>query len=845
MALLRDRRVEELAGAVLDGFSIDWTAASAGADPHDRALIERLQLVAAIAEVHRPGDAGTAPPQTWGHLQVREPIGRGAFGQVYRAWDPRLDRDVALKLLPANAVAAASAVIEEGRLLARVRHPNVVIIHGADRCEGCTGLWMELIEGPSLADLVRQGGPLPVCDVVQIGIELARAVAAVHQAGLLHRDIKAQNVVRAADGRVVLMDFGTGLDRRYEEQAALAGTPLYLAPELLAGGEATVESDIYCLGVLLYFLLTGSYPTRAASLDELRRAHAEGEQPRPMTRPGVPPRLAQAIDCAMAREPHERYRSAEDLADALAPSASAPRMLPWVAGALVLIVSSWGMGVLRDPRPKEPVPGDHQVAIPWTSGPLQKAAPLRSVAVLPFKPLVPAEANQALQLGVTEALINRLSRVESLRVEPLARVRRFDAVDEDPLAAGGRLRSDMVVEGHFQQTAGKVLVRWRLLRTDDGTALAADEWEGDAGSLVHLPGRLASSLVLALGITPSARERERIARTDTSNPEAFRHYLFGRAHLEARSVARAAEAEREFRAALALDPAYARAHAGLALTLTHQAWLGAVRGIDVMEPARQAALEALAHDDSIALAHTALAIVHELFDHDPVSAQAAHMRAMERDDEDLWVLRTYGMFLLRHDGFDEALELSTRTLALDPTSPLSNRHRAQMLYAARRYDECIAISRDTLVLDPHDVSLVLNWLPRCLEALGRRQEAIEARVQSMAAHGAPARGARMMRLFSTRGWDGYWEEERRREDPSDLATALVSVRLGDHDTAIARLERLYEIRHPWLLFTNHAEWDPLRSDPRFQAIRARARLTDEMNLQLARQRTIGTTRAAR
>ena len=133
------------------------------------------------------------------------------------------------------------------------------------------------------------------------------------------------------------------------------------------------------------------------------------------------------------------------------------------------------------------------------------------------------------------------------------------------------------------------------------------------------------------------------------------------------------------------------------------------------------------------------------------------------------------MFLLRHDAFDEALELSTRTLALDPTSPLSNRHRAQMLYAARRYDECIAVSRDRLLLGPHDVSLVLNWLPRCLEALGRRREAIEARVQSMAAHGAPARAARMMRLCSTRGWDEYWQEERRHEDASDLKTALVSV----------------------------------------------------------------------
>jgi serine/threonine protein kinase len=261
--------LDELAGAILDGTCVDWRTVQSIANETERPLVEELHVLATLADLHRQQRAESArPPQTWGHIRILEPLGTGAFGHVYRAWDTRLDREVALKLLPARSDAEdarTSSIIEEGRLLARVRHLNVVTIYGAERIGDTVGLWMELIDGVTVEQRLAHDGPFQPSEVVEIGTQICHAVSAVHGAGLLHRDIKAQNVMIATDGRAVLMDFGTGweMSEASGSTGALAGTPLYLAPELLRGGESTIQSDVYSIGVLLYRMLTGTYPVRA------------------------------------------------------------------------------------------------------------------------------------------------------------------------------------------------------------------------------------------------------------------------------------------------------------------------------------------------------------------------------------------------------------------------------------------------------------------------------------------------------------------------------------------------------------------------------------------------------
>jgi serine/threonine-protein kinase len=241
------------------------------------------------------GDAASSGHPTWGPLILVERIAGGAYGDVYRARDPHLDREVALKLLrsdPAGPVAPAQGTVGEARLLARVRHRHVVTVYGADRFDGRVGLWMEFIHGRTLGRELHERGPLSAQEATVIGLDVCGGLAAIHQAGLVHRDIKAENVMREVGGRIVLMDLGAGreqADRAEAWSAGLAGTPVYAAPEVLAGQPATPSSDIYGLGVLLYQLVTGSYPVVAPTIEALRDAHRSGQR-RPLrdARPDLP-----------------------------------------------------------------------------------------------------------------------------------------------------------------------------------------------------------------------------------------------------------------------------------------------------------------------------------------------------------------------------------------------------------------------------------------------------------------------------------------------------------------------------------------------------------------------------
>ena len=356
-----DELLEDVADAILDGTPIDWAAAEARAEGNP--LLIRLKVLSELANLHRaPSDDSPIPNEKtlaespdaldeprgplgrWGHLKLLERIGSGAFGQVYRAHDTRLDRDVALKLLPAHGAAgkpSASAIIDEGRLLARVRHPNVVTIHGAEQIDDQVGLLMELVKGRTLEQMLEQGKRFSIAETVEIGIQLSRAIAAVHEAGLLHRDIKSHNVMLADDGRVVLMDFGTGWEVTDSTHANLAGTPLYLAPELLDGKEASIRSDIYALGVLLYHLLTGVYPVVGAQkIRDLQSALERGERVGlRKLRSDVPRKVASIIERAIDPRPERRYESGAAMATHLRASQGRLTRSSWVAlFSLALVV---------------------------------------------------------------------------------------------------------------------------------------------------------------------------------------------------------------------------------------------------------------------------------------------------------------------------------------------------------------------------------------------------------------------------------------------------------------------------------------------------------------------------
>ena len=342
-----DELILEAIGRITDGQPVDWDALESAASSESlRARIAELKIIGGVADLARStpaadtmgppdGERAGRPTITWGHLKILEKIGEGVFGEVFRAWDSRLDREVALKLLKHRAAdpdALPSSIIEEGRLLARVRHPNVATVYGADRIGDRVGIWMEFVHGRPLHRIVEEHGPLDAEAVAVVGRDLSRALGAVHAVGMLHRDIKANNVLRQPDGRVVLADFGTGGDLDAVSPSELAGTPLYLAPELLRGEPASVQADIYSVGVLLFFLATGTFPVRGRTLAEVKEAHARGDRVSLQhLQPGLPVGLVSAIERASAPDPADRFESAATLEEAM--SVAIPAVQPPATGA--------------------------------------------------------------------------------------------------------------------------------------------------------------------------------------------------------------------------------------------------------------------------------------------------------------------------------------------------------------------------------------------------------------------------------------------------------------------------------------------------------------------------------
>jgi hypothetical protein len=388
------RRLEDLAARIDEGAPIDWSReASEAGDAEGRELVEGLRTLAEVADLLKHPERIPAAPNEpegtpWANLRVLEVVGRGAFGTVHRAVDPQLKRVVALKLLDPGVDLAhlKDRILEEGRLLARVRHPNIVDVYGAGESDGRVGLWMEFIDGWTLGAEVQAHGPMSAEEAANIGRKLCGTLVAIHAEDYVHADLKAHNVMRQRGGRIVLMDFGAGQPLVDADARRLAGTPLYLSPERLAGAPPSAQCDVYALGVLLYFLVTGAHPVDGETREDVERAHGEGRYVRLRDRrPELPDAFVAAVECAIAPDPAQRYPTAGAFdaalarvmvpdvlsspgaaattpSDAPAKDAGASRdrgpgswgkwIVPAVAAAVVLGIA-WG---LRGPEPRQDVP---------------------------------------------------------------------------------------------------------------------------------------------------------------------------------------------------------------------------------------------------------------------------------------------------------------------------------------------------------------------------------------------------------------------------------------------------------------------------------------------------------
>jgi serine/threonine-protein kinase len=636
--------------AMVARLPVDWTQVESSKDDSLRATVRELKIIDEITQLHRVLHSTQSPssptssdalPKTlssvasesltetpsgvgnWGSFTLLEQVGRGSFGEVYRALDSRLDREVALKLLhqrDGTTDAIGSAVVEEGRLLARVRHPNVVTVHGADRIDGRVGVWMEFVHGRTLEQALRQQGPFPPADVAAMGVEICLALAAVHEAGLLHRDVKAQNVVQQEDGRLVLMDLGAGRELVDDGTATdLAGTPLYLAPEVFEGRPATVQSDLYGVGVLLYHLLTGAYPVAAPTVREIRAAHCTGERVSlvDVAEDGGGP-LAPVMNRALAVNPEARYRNAKEMAAALlAVGRVAPLTLRWLRPqsiaillAILVVLVAGVIGVVKKRNRYTPltrvsqshssgasaVDDNPQSQFPVTqpstnaSQPAERSQPRQPalqfaagdwILIAAFENLT----REALFDGTLEfALERELSNSAFVNVAPRERVEDVLALMQQPIdttvdarlgreiaARDGGIRA--MVTGRVEKTGGSYVITAQIVSLKDGVVAASlSEQASTRAELLPAVRRQAFRVREVLGDMPATIRQSQIALEKVTTPSihALQLYFQAASLMRGDRLWRHEPAEQLLKQAISEDPEFASAHMLLAWAIHNQ-----------------------------------------------------------------------------------------------------------------------------------------------------------------------------------------------------------------------------------------------------------------------------------
>ncbi|HEX4965786.1 MAG TPA: protein kinase [Thermoanaerobaculia bacterium] len=685
----------DLAKAVADGTAVDWQAAEDAASSHEeREIVSALRVIGQIGEAHRswraegaPGGGANTPADTpldrWGHLEILALVGEGSYGEVYRARDVQLDREVALKLLRPVASSSTSddSALAEGRLLARVRHPNVATVYGADRRAGRVGLWMEFIAGHTLSELLRDQGPFGPREAALAGIELCRAVAAVHGQGIVHRDIKAQNVMREKGGRIVLTDFGIGKDLQEigPTERSISGTPLYLAPELLVGGHATRSSDIYALGVLLYHLVTRSFPVRGASLAELRDAHERGEvRLLRDARPDLPEAFVRVVERALAKAPERRYPSAgaleKALAGVLAESAErTPRLRP-SKGVRVLAV----------------------VAVCLTAGLIVWAAHRVKIPRHPERVLIGEIENRTGRDGfdvVHHLLRLALEQSPHVQIQTLEEVR--ETLDRMRKPPGARLDRAMEREICQRQNVGTLITGevapveggFRLVVTatdpEDGTvrAFAQGRVADERQLLTGVVDDIAATLRSKLGEPSSspAENRRPLEQVTTKSLEALQLYTKA---LDLHAEGKLGPAIEKLQAAVDRDPSFALAYSRLAI------YQGG--------------------DGRLAEAQAAADKAYALLDH--VSRRESY--------------RIAGTYHANAMQYEKALDDYAKAADFDPRDADSLRQAALIYVNMGRPDEGLVKAREAHRRNPEDV--VDNGLPALILAIqGRADSALE------------------------------------------------------------------------------------------------------------------------
>lgn len=785
--------------------------------------------------------------QTLSHYRILEKIGVGGMGEVYLARDERLERDVAVKLLPHSELVDPSArkrLRKEAAALSKLNHPNIETLLDFESMEGREFLVVEYIAGVTLSELLSKG-PLPEKEIARLGAQLASGLAAAHAQKIVHRDLKPSNLRITPDGRVKILDFGiatvlkpqpeiTGMDPSTDSSTgnqAAVGTLPYMAPEQLQSEAADARTDIYGAGGVLYEMATGQRPFREETASRLIDAilHQPVVPPRAING-RISPELERIIVKCLEKWPENRYQSAQelevDLRQLVVPRTTSP--LPplhqaharWKAGdwaGVLALALAAGLLLLNFSSLRD-----------WLTGTGGRAR-ITSVAVLPLENLSGNPDQDYFADGMTDQLITDLGKIKALKVISRTSVMQYKGAKKSLPEVARDLNVDAIVEGTVLRAGDRVRINAQLIYAPTDRQLWTNSYERDQIDVLKLQGDVAGAIANEVRIAVTPQERERLASAPPVVPAAYEAYLKGRYHWYKGTEHDWLTARQYFEQAAQLDPNYAPAYAGLADYYWQTDELPP--GIK-MAKAKQYALKALEIDPNLAEAHASLGAVRYFGDWNWPEAEREYKRALELDSGSLEAHLRYSDYLSEMGRAEEALAEVRRTQKLDPLSVTTQVMVGWVLYFARRYDEAAEQCRNAVDLEPNFVGahncLGLSYLAKRMygEAIQECQKAVSLSgndsirtvdlAQAYALSGNKA-GARAVL--------NAWQAHEKQSYIPPYFFAQVYVALGEKDQGLAWLEKGYAERDIQLVvLTVDPAFDSVRSDPRFQDLMRRLKL---------------------
>ncbi len=729
-------------------------------------------------------------------------IGRGGMARVYLALDRKHDRPVALKVLDPDLRGRGyhpERFLQEIRTIARLMHPQILPLHDSDERDGFLYYVMPYVEGGTLRDHLVASSRLGIDDAVEIARAVAGALDYAHRHDVLHRDVKPENIF-LQERQPLVADFGIAraISSCCDELSALGlavGTPAYMSPEQ-ANADERIDgrSDVYSLACVLYEMLTGRPPFEGGSAYETLGLHTLAPVPRLVpVRPDVSAFLEEAVMRALSKDPGERFASAAEFAMAL-----------------------------RDERLR--LPSSPPASRVTESGPV--------VAVLPFQNLGPDRETEYLSEGITDELINVLAKVEDLQVVGRTSVFALDRGNRDARDVGASLGATAILEGTVRVVGDRLRVTARLTSVSDGRLLWSERYDREMRDVFTIEDEVATTIVGMLRPTLVGDQDRTVAQRYTENVDAYSLYLKGRFHWNRRSREGLATAIEHFERALALDPAYALAHSGLADAYALQL---DYRGIPVqegMERAKQEARKALALDASLAEAHASLAWVTFIYDWDWTAAERHFRRAIELKPGYATAHQWYAWLLASRGRTDDALAEARTAMSLDPISVAVRRGLGWLYCYDRRPELAVRQLQRAVMMDP-TATESYRILGYAHAQRGAYDAAVRAVREALVLDPGSAYASAML---------GYVEGLRGRMDVpretlaqltaraesryvSPVAFAILALALKDADGAFHWLEAAYAERRGWLVYLAvEPLLDPLRPDPRFAGLIRRMRL---------------------